>query len=478
MIRIHNSLTGEKQELKPVEPGHVRMYSCGITVYDYFHVGNARMLVVFDMVSRYLRHRGLRVTYVRNITDVDDKIINRAKESGVDWRAHAKKYADAMHEDLERLGCLRPEKEPKASEYIDEMLAMIGQLITNGYAYQASNGDVMYDVHKFAPYGKLSGKRLEDLRAGSRVEVDTAKRDPLDFVLWKSAKPGEPAWPSPWGEGRPGWHIECSAMSTKELGEHFDIHGGGLDLKFPHHENEIAQTCGATHAKFAEIWMHNGFLNIDNEKMSKSLGNFFTTREVLAKIKHPEVLRFFLLSSHYRGPMNYSPPQLDQAEAALTRLYLSLRDMPAYGGELHSSTDATAAFAAAMDDDFNTPEAIAVLQGLARELNTERTANGESGRAKQLASELRALGGVLGFLGEEPGKFLRSTAAATATNEPSGAPKLPGFSDAEIDAQIAARLDARKAKNWAESDRIRDALTAAGVILEDKPGGVTVWRRK
>jgi cysteinyl-tRNA synthetase len=267
-------------------------------------------------------------------------------------------------------------------------------------------------------------------------------------------------------------------MSTKELGEHFDIHGGGLDLKFPHHENEIAQTCGATHAKFAEIWMHNGFLNIDNEKMSKSLGNFFTTREVLAKIKHPEVLRFFLLSSHYRGPMNYSPAQLEQSEAALTRLYLSLRDMPVYGGELHASTDATAAFAEAMDDDFNTPEAIAVLQGLARELNTERTAKGESARAKQLASELRALGGVLGFLGEEPGKFLRSAAAVTGTSEATGAPKLPGLSDAEIDAQIAARLDARKAKNWAESDRIRDALFAAGVILEDKPGGVTVWRRR
>jgi cysteinyl-tRNA synthetase len=475
MIRIHNSLTGEKQELEPVEPGHVRMYSCGVTVYDYFHVGNARMLVVFDMVSRYLRHRGLRVTYVRNITDVDDKIINRARESGVDWRAHAAKYAAAMHEDLDRLGCLRPEKEPKASEYIDEMLKMIGQLIANGYAYVASDGDVMYAVHKFAPYGKLSGKKLEDLRAGSRVEVDTAKRDPLDFVLWKSAKPAEPSWPSPWGDGRPGWHIECSAMSTKELGEHFDIHGGGLDLKFPHHENEIAQTCGATHGKFAEIWMHNGFLNIDNEKMSKSLGNFFTTREVLAKIKHPEVLRFFLLSSHYRGPMNYSPPQLDQSEAALTRMYLALRDMPAYGGELHTSTAATGAFAAAMDDDFNTPEAIAVLQGLAREINTERTANGESSKARQLASELRALGGVLGFLTEDPGKFLRS--AATAAVGKDGAPALPGLTDAEIDALVAARLDARKRKDWPESDRIRDVLVAAGVILEDKPGGITVWRR-
>jgi cysteinyl-tRNA synthetase len=461
MIRIHNSLTGQKQELKPVEPGHVRMYSCGITVYDYFHVGNARMLVVFDMVSRYLRHRGYRVTYVRNITDVDDKIINRAREAGVDWREHARKYTQAMHEDLDKLGCLRPEKEPKASAYIDEMLKMIGQLIDKGYAYQAPNGDVMYDVHKFAPYGKLSGKRLEDLRAGARVEVDSAKRDPLDFVLWKSAKAGEPAWPSPWGDGRPGWHIECSAMSTKELGEHFDIHGGGVDLKFPHHENEIAQTCGATGGKFAEIWMHNGFLNIDNEKMSKSLGNFFTTREVLAKVKTPEVLRFFLLSSHYRGPMNYSPDQLELAEAGLNRLYTALREVPVVAA--HAPTAATQSFHDAMDDDFNTPEAIAVLQGLAREINTARAA-GDSPRATSLASELRALGGALGLLQAAPEAWFRAGASG-------------GLSDAEIDERMAARLAARKAKNWAESDRIRDQLAAAGVILEDKPGGVTTWRR-
>jgi cysteinyl-tRNA synthetase len=473
MIRIHNSLTGEKQELRPVEPGHVRMYSCGITVYDYFHVGNARMLVVFDMVSRYLRHRGLRVTYVRNITDVDDKIINRARETGVDWRQHAAKYTAAMHEDLDQLGCQRPEKEPRASEYIDEMLAMIGQLIERGYAYQAPNGDVMYDVHKFAPYGKLSGKKLEDLRAGARVEVDTAKRDPLDFVLWKSAKPGEPAWPSPWGEGRPGWHIECSAMSTKELGEHFDIHGGGLDLKFPHHENEIAQTCGATGGKFAEIWMHNGFLNIDNEKMSKSLGNFFTTREVLAKIKHPEVLRFFLLSSQYRGPMNYSPDQLDQAEAGLNRMYTALRDAPATTN--YTPSDATIAFHAAMDDDFNTPEAIAVLQTLARELNRLRDARDISAAA-QRATELRALGAVLGLLGNDPGAWLRRAT-------PVG-PRAPGdadaaaLSDEDIEARISARNAARQARQWPESDRIRDELAAAGVILEDKPGGVTTWRRK
>ncbi len=475
MIRIHNSLTGEKQDLTPIEPGHVRLYSCGITVYDYFHVGNARMLVVFDMVSRYLRHRGLRVTYVRNITDVDDKIINRAREAGIDWREHAKKFTAAMHEDLDKLGCLRPEKEPRASAYIDDMLAMIAQLIDKGLAYQAPNGDVMYDVRKFGPYGKLSGRKLDDLRAGARVEVDEAKRDPLDFVLWKSAKPGEPAWPSPWGDGRPGWHIECSAMSTKELGDHFDIHGGGLDLKFPHHENEIAQTCGATGGKFAEIWMHNGFLNIDNEKMSKSLGNFFTTREVLAKIKHPEVLRFFLLSSHYRGPMNYSPDQLDQAEAGLNRLYTALREVPEVGGDLYAPTAATQVFDAAMDDDFNTPEAIAALQGLARELNTA-SANPEGPRVKQLGSELRALGGVLGILLEDPARFLQSAAAPSGIGR-DGAPRLPDLTDAEIEARIAARLEARRAKNWAESDRIRDELAAGGVLLEDQPGGVTAWRR-
>jgi cysteinyl-tRNA synthetase len=465
MIRIHNSLTGEKQDLMPLEPGHVRMYSCGVTVYDYFHVGNARMLVVFDMVSRYLRHRGLRVTYVRNITDVDDKIINRAREAGVDWREHANKFAAAMHEDLDALGCLRPEKEPKASEYIDEMLTMIGQLIDNGYAYQAPNGDVIYDVRSFPAYGKLSGRKLDDLRAGARVEVDEAKRDPLDFVLWKQAKPGEPAWPSKWGDGRPGWHIECSAMSVKELGEHFDIHGGGLDLKFPHHENEIAQTCGATGGKFANIWMHNGFLNIDNEKMSKSLGNFFTTREVLAKIRHPEVLRFFLLSSHYRGPMNYSPDQLEQSEAALNRMYTALRDVPEVGGELYSPTATLQAFEAAMDDDFNTPEAIAALQGLARELNTARATGTDAHKAKLLAGELRALGGVLGILRVPPDQWFRAGGSAG------------GLSDADIDARIKARLAARNGKNWPESDRIRDELAAAGVILEDKPGGVTTWRR-
>jgi cysteinyl-tRNA synthetase len=421
------------------------------------------MLVVFDMVNRYLRHRGLRVTYVRNITDVDDKIINRAREAGVDWRDHARKFTAAMHEDLDKLGCLRPDKEPKASEYVDEMLTMIGQLIERGYAYQAPSGDVLYDVHKFSAYGKLSGKKLEDLRAGARVEVDGTKRDPLDFVLWKSAKPGEPAWPSPWGDGRPGWHIECSAMSTKELGEHFDIHGGGLDLKFPHHENEIAQSCGATGGRFAEIWMHNGFLNIDNEKMSKSLANFFTTREVLAKIK-PEVLRFFLLSSHYRGPMNYSPEQLDQAEAALRRMYTALREVP--DSATHQPSAATARFHEAMDDDFNTPEAIAVLQGLARELNTEQASGADTDRVKSLAGELRALGAVLGIFQTRAELWLQAGAPAGSLN------------DSDIKALIAERQAARKAKNWAESDRIRKVLAEAGVILEDKPDGTTTWRRQ
>src|SRR6188474_2151753 len=356
MLKIYNSLGRAKQEFVPLRSGEVRMYVCGMTVYDYCHLGHARVLVVFDMVKRWLRASGYRVTYVRNITDIDDKIIRRAQENREPIEALTGRFIRAMDEDAVALGVEKPDHEPRATAYVAEMTDIISALEKKGLAYHAASGDVNYAVRRFAGYGKLSGKSLDELRAGERVEVDTSKQDPLDFVLWKRSKPEEPKWPSRWGEGRPGWHIECSAMSVKELGEHFDIHGGGLDLKFPHHENEIAQTCGATHARFAEIWMHNGFLNIDNEKMSKSLGNFFTTREVLAKIKHPEVLRFFLLSSHYRGPMNYSPPQLEQSEAALTRLYLSLRDMPAYGGELHTSTDATAAFATAMDDDLNTPE--------------------------------------------------------------------------------------------------------------------------
>jgi cysteinyl-tRNA synthetase len=462
MIQIFNSLAGEKQTLEPLEPKHVRMYCCGVTVYDYFHVGNARMLLVFDMVSRYLRYRGYRVTYARNVTDVDDKIIKRAAEQGIDWQELARRYTAAMHEDLALLGCARPDIEPKASEYIDEMLVMIKQLVDKGYAYVGASGDVLYEVRKFASYGKLSGKRIDDLRAGARVEVDESKRDPLDFVLWKSAKPGEPSWLSPWGPGRPGWHIECSAMSACELGTRFDIHGGGLDLKFPHHENEIAQSCAATGDRFATIWMHNGFLNIDNEKMSKSLGNFFTAREVMRKIKHPEVLRYLLLASHYRGPMNYSLEQIENAEAALTRLYNALRAVPANVAAHRSA--ASNEFEAAMDDDFNSPQAFAVLQGLARSINLARD-RGDAAEAANLASELRALAGVVAVLQVDPAQWFRLGSGS-------------GLSDNEIDSQIAVRLAARKAKNWAESDRIRDELAAQGVVLEDKPGGLTEWRRQ
>jgi len=433
------------------------MYSCGMTVYDYFHVGNARMLVVFDMVSRYLRYRGHRVTYVRNITDVVDKIINRARETGVDWRAHAAKFTAAMYEDLDKLGCLRPEKEPKASEYIDEMLNMIGALVERGYAYQASNGDVMYDVHKFAPYGKLSGKRLEDLRAGARVEVDSAKRDPLDFVLWKSAKPGEPQWDSPWGKGRPGWHIECSAMSEHLLSEHFDIHGGGQDLIFPHHENEIAQSEGAHGHVFANYWLHNGFVRVDDEKMSKSLGNFFTVREVLEKFD-AEVLRFFIVRAHYRSPLNYSDQHLQDARAGLTRLYTALRDTPAdAAGSIDWHDPFAQRFKAAMDDDFNTADATAVLFDLATQVNRSR-----SGREAGL---LKSLGAVLGLLQAEPLAYLQG-----------GSPDSGELSATQIEDKIAQRVAARKAKNFAEADRIRDELLSAGVILEDG-AGKTTWRK-
>jgi cysteinyl-tRNA synthetase len=476
MIRIHNSLTGEKQPLAPITPGEVRMYVCGMTVYDFMHIGHARMMTVFDVVNRYLRHRGYRLTYVRNITDIDDKIIRRAAENGETIGALTERFIAAMHEDCDRLGILRPDHEPRATQYLPAIIGMVEKLVAQGYAYVAPNGDVMYAVARFEGYGRLSGKRLADLRAGARVEVDEAKRDPLDFVLWKHAKPGEPAWESPWGPGRPGWHIECSAMSVALLGSHFDIHGGGLDLKFPHHENEIAQTCAATGDRFAEIWMHNGFVNIDNEKMSKSLGNFFTVREVLAKgVRHPEVLRYFVLSSHYRGPINYSLEQLAQADAALERIMTALRDLPPSAAPTGEYRDR---FQEAMDDDFNTPEAIAVLQTMTREINTAKAAQ-DAPRAAALAAELRSLAGVLGlalpkqwFRLPKPDQAAGTAAAGATAQATSGGPD-----DAEIERLIAARAAARKARNWAESDRIRDALAQAGVILEDKPDGRTEWRR-
>jgi len=469
MLRIHNSLTGQVEPFVPLEAGTVRMYVCGITVYDYCHIGHMRMFVVFDIERRWLLKSGYAVNFVRNITDIDDKIIRRAAENREPIGALTARYIAAMDEDAAKLGVLRPDHEPRATQFMPQMLTMIGQLIARGHAYVADDGDVLYAVGSFADYGRLSGKRLADLRAGSRVDVSESKRDPLDFVLWKRVKPGEPSWESPWGPGRPGWHIECSAMSTALLGNDFDIHGGGMDLKFPHHENEIAQSCGATGHAFAKLWMHNGFVNVDDEKMSKSLGNFFTVREILPRLRHPEVLRFFLLGSHYRGPINYSLPQLEQADAALGRLYNALRGLP----DAAAPADASAyglKFAAAMDDDFNTPEALAVLQTMAREINTLRAA-GDEAAAARLAADCRALAVPLGILQQDPESWFRGQQAGEG-----GA--STGLDDAGIESLIAARLAARKAKDFAESDRLRDTLAAQGVLLEDKPGGVTTWRRR
>jgi cysteinyl-tRNA synthetase len=461
MLKIHNSLSGEKEEFRPLLPNEVRMYVCGMTNYDYIHVGHARMLVAFDLVQRYLRSLGYKVTYVRNVTDIDDKIIERAAANGENWADLARRFTVAMHEDCAILGLQEPDLEPRATEFIAQIIAMIETLIDKGYAYAAGNGDVMYSVRKFANYGRLSGKKIDDLRAGSRVQVDEAKHDPLDFVLWKHAKPGEPSWASPWGDGRPGWHIECSAMSTSLLGSYFDLHGGGEDLKFPHHENEIAQSCAACDSPFVHLWMHNGFVRVNDEKMSKSLGNFFTVREVLKTLRDPEVLRFFLLSSHYRGPINYSAAQLAQADETLLGLYRALKDSPPSG-----SVDPLeiARFRDAMDDDFNTPDAFAVMQGVARNLNLAKAA-GDASKAAAAAATLRALGATLGILQQDPGTYLKRSAGKKS------------LSDGEVEALLSSRRAARAAKNFAESDRIRDQLTAAGILLEDKPGGSTEWRR-
>jgi cysteinyl-tRNA synthetase len=481
MLRIHNSLTGEREALVPIHPGEVRMYVCGDTVYDYCHIGHARSKIAFDVVRRYLAWRGLRVIFVRNITDIDDKIIKRANELGEPIERFTERFIAAMHEDYDRLGVLRPDHEPRATQHVGGMITLAQRLIDSGHAYVADDGDVMYSVSSFPEYGKLSGKRLADLRAGARVEVDRAKRDPLDFVLWKRAKPDEPSWPSPWGAGRPGWHIECSVMSAELLGDEFDIHGGGMDLKFPHHENEIAQSCAATGARFARVWMHNGFVNVDNEKMSKSLGNFFTIREVLDKqdasgapyVRHPEVLRFFLLSSHYRGPLNYSLPQIDQADRGLERLYTALRAAPPAAAAAPGA--ATARFTEVMDDDFNTPEAVAVLQGLAGEINRARD-GGDSARAAQLARELIDLGAVLGVLRLDPAEWFRLPKARNADDNGSGAAPTERLEAAQIEALIAERKAARKGKDFKRSDEIRKQLADAGVILEDKPDGTTTWR--
>ncbi len=466
MLRIHNSLTGQKEDFKPLRANEVRMYVCGMTNYDYIHVGHARMLTVFDLIQRYLRFLGYDVTYVRNVTDIDDKIIERAAVNGENWAELARRFTSAMHEDCATLGLQAPDLEPRATEYIAQIIAMTQTLIDKGYAYAASNGDVMYAVRKFPHYGRLSGKKIDDLRAGSRVQVDDAKLDPLDFVLWKHAKPGEPCWPSPWGEGRPGWHIECSAMSTSLLGSYFDIHGGGEDLKFPHHENEIAQSCAACSSPFVHVWMHNGFVRVNDEKMSKSLGNFFTVREVLKTLRDPEVMRFFLLSSHYRGPINYSSVQLEQADETLLGLYRALKDAGSPEPVPSMPVDAKwlGKFRNAMDDDFNTPEALAAMQGAARELNQAKAA-GDYTKTASAAAVLRAMGAILGVLQQEPSTYLKRSVGN----------KL--MSDADVEALLAARSAARSARNFAESDRIREQLTAAGVLLEDKPGGATHWRR-
>ncbi|ATG91200.1 cysteine--tRNA ligase [Methylomonas koyamae] len=456
MLKIYNTLTRSKQEFVPKQPGKVGMYVCGMTVYDYCHIGHARVMVVFDTVARYLRHSGYQLTYVRNITDIDDKIIQRANQNGEEFTELTARFIDAMHEDERALAVLPPDREPRATQSISDIIGMIEALIAKDYAYVGANGDVFYAVAKFAGYGKLSGKNIEDLNAGERVDIDNAKRDPLDFVLWKTAKPGEPAWDSPWGAGRPGWHIECSAMSTCCLGNHFDIHGGGMDLQFPHHENEIAQSEGATGETFVNYWMHNGFVRVNEEKMSKSLGNFFTVREVLKQYR-PEVIRFFILSSHYRSPLNYSDEHLDEAGIALTRLYTALRgvdiaDVPVDAQFKHR-------FEQAMDDDFNTPVALAVLFDLARELNKAEDKT-------VLAVTLKKLAAILGLLQDDPEQFLKGGAGQG------------GLDAAEIERLIEMRKAAKAQKDWAQADAIRDQLKTQGVLLEDVAGGNTIWRRE
>lgn len=473
MLKIHNTLARDKQTFIPITQKKVRLYVCGMTVYDYCHLGHARVMVVFDMVARWFRTSGYEVTYVRNITDVDDKIIQRAKENEESISVLTQRFIDAMDEDSEKLGVIRPDVEPRATMHIDAMIDMISQLIEKGHAYIADNGDVFYSVRSFDGYGKLSGKSLEDLRAGERIDVDTFKKDPLDFVLWKSVKPGEPSWSSPFGEnggkGRPGWHIECSAMSAQHLGTHFDIHGGGQDLQFPHHENEIAQSEAAHNCQMANMWMHNGFVRVDDEKMSKSLGNFFTIRTVLEKYD-AEVVRFFILRAHYRSPLNYSDKHLDDAKAALTRLYTALRGMEVSVDSVDWEHPQAKRFKVAMDDDFNTPEAVAVLFDLAKTKTSESLCL------------LKGLADVLGLLQQNANAFLQGgndvIHAATGDAKANGnaATITSGFVPETIEEMIALRIKAKKAKNFAEADSIRKELSDAGIILEDTPQGTT-WRR-
>jgi len=454
-LRIHNTLTRALESFVPLEPGHVRMYVCGMTVYDFCHLGHARSMVAFDVVQRWLRACGLRVTYVRNITDIDDKIIKRALDNGETIRALTDRMIEALHQDADALGIERPTHEPRATDYVPQMLGIIGQLEERGLAYRVPNGDVNYAVRKFPGYGKLSGKSLDELHAGERVAVLDGKDDPLDFVLWKSAKPTEPAdvkWDSPFGPGRPGWHIECSAMSCEMLGTTFDIHGGGADLQFPHHENEIAQSEGATGQPLAHVWMHNGFINVDNEKMSKSLGNFFTIRDVL-KSFDAETVRFFVVRSHYRSPLQYSDAHLNDARASLKRLYTALASVPPAPIALDWSIPEAARFKAAMDEDFGTPEAVAVLFDLASEVNRSHSC--------ELSGLLKALGGVLGLLQADPQQFLQAGVS---------------LDEATIQSRIEARAAAKKAKDFAQADAIRQELAAQGIVLKDGAGGTT-WER-
>ncbi len=462
-MQIYNTLTRRKETFTPIEPGKVRMYVCGMTVYDYCHLGHARVMVTFDVVTRYLRWRGFDVTYVRNITDIDDKILKRAEENGESITALTERMIEAMHEDEARLGVLRPDSEPRATGHVAEIIAMVETLIDKGYAYPADNGDVYYRVRKFEGYGKLNNRNLDEMRAGARVEVDEYKEDPLDFVLWKAAKPGEASWPSPWGEGRPGWHIECSAMSTCCLGDTFDIHGGGPDLTFPHHENEIAQSEAATGKPYVHTWMHAGAVRVHQEKMSKSLGNFFTIREVL-EVHDPEVVRYLLVASHYRSPINYAPEALAEARRSLERFYTAL-DGVSLGND-DGVTDGKVdtrfgeRFVAAMNDDFNTPEALSVLFDLVRELN--RAGKDAPERVPALAQELRRLGGVLGLFGQDPQRFLKGGQAA-----------LPLPED-EIEARIRRRTEAKQARDFATADAIRDELAVLGIVLKDSREG-TRW---
>jgi cysteinyl-tRNA synthetase len=458
MLKIFNSLTHAKEAFVPLAPPQVRMYVCGMTVYDYCHLGHGRVMVVFDVVQRWLRTSGYKVVYVRNITDVDDKIIRRASENGESVGVLTERFIRFMDEDAAALGVQRPDLEPRATEHIADMLGMIKTLEARGIAYRAASGDVNFSVRKFPEYGKLSGKLLEDLRAGERVEVDATKHDPLDFVLWKRAKVGEPFWRSPWGDGRPGWHIECSAMSTKLLGTHFDIHGGGQDLQFPHHENEIAQSEGASGQRFVNYWMHNGFVDVNREKMSKSEGNFVTIRDLLARYD-AEVVRFFIVRAHYRSPLSYADENMDDARHALSRLYTALKGAPPEPEEIDWDEPHSRRFREAMDDDFNTPEAVAVLFELASEVNRSHS--------QSLARQLRALGGSLGLLARDSEAFLR---AATGG-------RMNQISETEIAALIAERNDARRKRQFRRADEIRDGLLAKGVALEDGPAGTT-WRRQ